>query len=167
MKRILVLLLLFASTSVILCAQDKAPLSLFEAAQCLVNGKYLWVDVKDQKFLQLAYQSDAKTFTGAKYLYVIVFTSPKRDQGKVFDIQLKDHRTYSIENNATFVNTPKGVTFSEPPLGGTWRQTQLTTSVQQILHHHKWYEAEVKQLLKPSGHIRCETTVEDVVEPKK
>jgi hypothetical protein len=167
MKRYLTMLLLFASTSAVLRAQDKAPLPLFEAAQCLVNGKYLWVDVKDQKFLQLAYQSDAKTFGGAKYLYVIVFTSPKRDQGKVFDIQVRDHHSYSIENNATFVKTGKDVTFSEPPLGGAWRQNQLTTSVQQILHHHKWYEAEVKYLLKPSGHIRCETIVEDVVQPNK
>jgi len=167
MNRYLALLLLLASVSVPLVAQERAPVALFEAAQCLVNGKYVWVDVKDQKELQLAYQADTKTFGGASYIYVIVFTSPKHDQGKIFDIRIKDHHTYSIENNAIFANTPKGITFPEPPLGGNWRQTQLTNSIQQILRRHKWYEAQVKALLKPNSHIRCETNVEDIVKPNK
>jgi hypothetical protein len=166
MNRYLALLLLLASSAAV-CAQDKAPVPLFEAAQCLVNGKYLWVDVTDKKELQFAYQSDAKTFGGTSYLYVIVFTSPKRDQGKIFDIKVKDHHTYSVENNAIFARTSKGITFPEPPLGGTWRQTQLTTTIQQILRRHKWYEAQVKVLLKPSSRLRCETNVEDVVKPGK
>jgi hypothetical protein len=159
------LLLLLVSIGVPLSAQERAPVALFESAQCLVNGKYLWVDVTGQKELQLAYQADTKTFGGASYLYVIVFTSPKRDQGKIFDIRVKDHHTYSVENNAIFAKTAAGITFPEPPLGGTWRQTQLTTTIQQILRRHHWYEAQVKALLKPPAHLRCETNVEDVVKP--
>lgn len=159
-------LVLFALLAVpALFAQERAPEALFEATQCLVTGKYEWIDVKDKKELQLAYHTDNKTFNGARYIYVIVFTTPKRDQGKLFDIRVKEHHTYSIENNARFAITPAGITFTEPPLGGSWTQSQLTTTVRQILKHHKWYEAQVKVLLKPSTHLHCETTVEDVVTP--
>jgi hypothetical protein len=131
----------------------------------LATGKYAWVDAQNVKTLALGYQTDNKTFAGGKYLYVVVFNSPKRDGGKVFDIRIKDHHTYSIENNATFVSGPNGIAFTEPPLGGTWAQNQLTTAVQQILRHRKWYEAQVKYLLKPNNHMHCETSVEDVVKP--
>ena len=166
MKRYLALLLLLVSTGALLHAQDAAPAVLFDATQCLVNDKSPWVNVTGLQTLQLAYHQDAKTFGGAKYLYVIVFTSPKRDQGKVFDIRLKDHRTYSIENNASFAVTPTAVTFPEPPLGGSWTQSQLTTSIQSILHHHRWYEVEVKYLRKPNSKVHCEAAVEDMVNPK-
>jgi hypothetical protein len=157
------LLLLSASA---LFAQDRAPSALFEATQCLVTGKYEWIDPGDQKVLQLAYHVDKKTFSGAHYLYVIVFNSNKRDSGKVFDIRLKEHHTYSIENNAKFAIAPdKSITFPEPPLGGNWAQNQMTNTVHQILKHRKWYEAEVKQLQRPSPKLNCETVVEDVVNP--
>ncbi len=162
MKRYLALLLLLPAMGVFVGAQDRAPVPLFEATQCILNGKYEWVNVKDQKSIRLAYHADNKTFSGAKYLYVIVFSTPKRDRGKIFDIRLKDHRTYSIENNATFINTPEGITFPEPPLGGNWTQNQLTNSIQAILRHHKWYEVQVKTLLKPSSHLQCETNIEDL-----
>jgi hypothetical protein len=34
------------------------------------------------------------------------------------------------------------------------------------MRHHKWYEAQVKQLIKPSPKLRCETNVEDVAPVK-
>lgn len=162
MKRLLALLLLLASTSAVLRAQDTAPSALFDAAQCLVNDKHQWVDLTGFQKVQLAYHPDSKTFGGGKYLYVIIFTSPKRDQGKIFDIRLKEHRTYSIENNAGFAITPAGITFPEPPLGGNWTQNQLTASVQTILNHRRFYDVEVKYLRKPNSHVHCETAVEDV-----
>jgi len=171
MKRSLILLLLLVVMSAALCAQERAPSALFEAAQCLVNDSHHWVDVKNVKELNLAYLPESKSFGGAKYIYVIVYSSPKHDQGTIYDIRLKDedhHRVYSIENNADFAfNAKKEITFPEPPLGGAWRQNQLTISIQQIQRHHKWYEAPVKALLKPSSKLHCETNVEDVGQPKK
>jgi hypothetical protein len=164
MKQSLALLLLFASMPVVLHAQNRAPSALFEATQCLITEQHHWVNVQNVKELQLAYLADTRNFGGAKYLYVVVFTSPTRDRGSIFDIRIKDHKTYSIENNATFMNTPQGITFPQPPLGGTWTQNQLTTSLQQIFHRRKWFEAEVKYLIKPSTHLHCEANVEDVVE---
>lgn len=165
MKRYFSLCLFLACLCPVLHAQDNPPTVLYEAAQCLATGKYEWVDVTGQKTLQLAYHTDNKTYNGAHYIYVIVFTTPARDKGKVFDIRVKDHHTYSVENNARFTITPDGITFTEPPLGGSWTQNQLTARVHDILRHHKWYEAEVKRLLKPSDHLHCETAVEDVVNP--
>jgi len=168
MKRTLLLLLLtFFSAAV--CAQERAPAALFEAAQCLVTDPHHWVPVKDLKELNLAYLPESKSFGGNRYIYVIVYNDAKHNAGSIFDIRLKDedrHRVYSIENDASFAIVNKLVKFDEPPLGGDWRQNQLTTTIGQIQKHHKWYEAQVKQLLKPYTHFRCETNVEDMV-PKK
>jgi hypothetical protein len=164
--RTLLLFLLLASLSATLCAQEeRAPATLFEAAQCLVSDPHHWVDVHGVTELNLAYLPESKSFGGARYIYVAVYTSAKHDQGTIYDIRLKDAehpRVYSIENNASFVITPKEITFSEPPLGGAWRQNQLISSIKLIQRHRKWYEAQVKALLKPSTHFRCETNVEDV-----
>jgi len=166
MKRSLALLILLAAIPAALCAQGRAPGPLFEATQCLITEQHHWVNVQNVSDLQLAYLPDKKNFGGAKYLYVVVYTSPLRDRGNIFDVRIKGHRTYSIENNATFINTPKGITFPDPPLGGTWTQNQLTTALQQILRHHKWYSAQVSYLTKSAGRLHCEVNVEDVVAPK-
>lgn len=160
--------LLLALSAPVLFAQDRAPSELFEATQCLVTGKYEWVDAKDQKLLYLAYRDDRKTFNGARYVYVIVFNDAKRNAGKIFDIRVKDSHYFSIENNAKFVIAPdKSISFPEPPLGGNWTQGQLQNSVEQILKKRHWYDAQVKLLLKPSPHLQCETVVEDIVHPDK
>ncbi len=118
MKRFFALFLLLAPLCTSLHAQDKPPALLWEAAQCLATGKYEWVNVDTAKTIALGYQTDNKTFAGGKYLYVVVFNSPKRDGGKIFDIRVKDHHTFTIENNAKFTKGPDGITFTEPPLGG-------------------------------------------------
>jgi len=157
------LLLFLASASPTLFAQDKPTVPLFEATHCLATEKHGWLDLQSAKELSLGYLTDAKTVLGDKYLYVVVYTNPQRTQGKIFDIRIKKgdrQRVYSIENDATFVSTPKEVTFPQPPLGGTWAQTQFSTAIQHIEHHHKWYVAPVKSLLKPTNHIRCESSTD-------
>jgi hypothetical protein len=164
MKRCFALLLLLTSLSAVVYSQDKAPSMLYEAAQCLVTEKTHWVDAQGVKELSLGYLPDKKkTIMGDQYLYVIVFTTPHRDAGKVFDIRFKQEkhqRVYTIENNATFASTKKGIEYSEPPVGGTWAENQLTPPLEQILHHKKWYSVQSKSLLKPSSHLRCETSAE-------
>ena len=169
MRRNLLLLLLLTSFSVALYGQERAPSALFEAAQCLVTDPHHWVDVKGVKELNLAYLPESKSFGGEKYIYVIVYSTPKHEDGSIFDIRLKDDdhkRVYSIENDASFTILNKEIKFDEPPLGGTWRENQLTTSIRLIQKHRKWYEAQVKQLLKPYTHFRCETNVEDMAPAK-
>lgn len=168
-KRLSCLSLLLAALGAVSYAQEeRAPEALFESAQCLVNDPHHWVKVDGLKQLDLAYLPESKSFGGRKYLYVIVWDTPQREQGTIYDIRLKDdgHRVYSIENNAQFRVNKDEVSFLEPPLGGEFRQRQLTATIQKILHRKKWYEAQVKQLLRPSPKLHCETNVEDVVPAK-
>jgi hypothetical protein len=160
MKR-LTLLLLLSSVSTTLCAQNQAPTLLYEAAHCLVQGDPSWLDAQTLQApeLNLGYQADTKTLLGDEYLYVIVYTAPHRNEGKIFDIRVKQRHVYSIENSASFVSTSKGVDFPQLPAGGQWAQTQFVTAVQEI-EHRKWYTANMKYLLKPSKHIQCESGVD-------
>ncbi len=140
MKRITLLLLLLSSLCAGAVAQERAPSALFEAAQCLIADPHHWVVVTDIKELNLAYLPESKSFGGNKYMYVVVYTDSKHTAGSIFDFRIKDagHRVYSIENDASFMIVNKTqVKFDEPPLGGAWRENQLTTSIQQIQKHHK------------------------------
>src|ERR1700687_258650 len=130
----LTLLLLLFSMSTVLCAQNQAPTLPHEAAHCLVTGEHNWLDAQtlEAPELSLAFQLDTKTLLGDEYLYVVVYTNPARNEGKIFDIRVKQHHVYSIENSARFVSSAKGVDFSEPPVGGQWAQTQFVTAVQQL-----------------------------------
>jgi len=152
----LILFLLLASTA--LCAQNQAPLLLHEAAHCLVTGNHVWLDAQTLAApeLNLGFHLDTKTLLGDEYLYVVVYTTPARKEGKIFDIRIKPHHTFSIENSASFVSSAKGVDFPEPPAGGQWAQAQFVTAVQRIIEQRKWYADAMKLLLKPS-HIQCES----------
>jgi hypothetical protein len=162
MNRYLAFFLLLVSMSIPMWAQNQAPALLHEAAHCLVTDKHNWLDSQtlNAPELSLGYHPDAKTSLGDKYLYVVVYTTPRRNQGKIFDIRFKqqDHRhLFNIENSATFVSSKNGVEFPEPPLGGTWAQAQLAPAIQQMEQHRKWYTASLKYLVKPSDHIQCES----------
>lgn len=159
--------MLLAALTAPAMAQERAPEALFESAQCLVNDPHHWVPVDGLKQLELSYQQESKSFGGNKYLYVIVWDSNKHERGTIYDIRLKNddgRRVYSIENNAQFLYSKDKdeVSFLEPPLGGEFRQRQLNATVLKIAHRKKWYEAQVKQLLRPSPKLHCETSVEDV-----
>jgi hypothetical protein len=153
------LLLLLASMSTALFAQNQAPTLPHEATHCLVTGDHPWLDAETLAApeLHLAFQLDTKTLLGDEYLYLIIYTTPARNEGKIFDIRVKQHHEYSIENSATFVSSPKGVDFPVPPVGGQWAQTQFVTAVQRMNERHKWYADSMKLLLKPSKHVQCES----------
>ena len=104
----------------------------------------------------MAFQHDTKTLLGDDYLYVVVYTTPARNQGRIFDIRIKQKHDYSIENQATFVNSAKGVNFPQPPAGGQWAQTQFATAIQGISERRKWYTDSMKNLRKPH-HVQCES----------
>jgi hypothetical protein len=46
-----------------------------------------------------------------------------------------DHQVFNIQNNASFVLSKEdvhGVSFVDPPLGGTWTQGRLASAIDQI-----------------------------------
>lgn len=159
------LAIFFLLVSVGAAAQDQPPGMLHEAAHCLVTDQHSWLDPEILKApeIHLGLRYDTKTFLGDKYLYVIVFKTTHRDTGRIFDIRFKqeNHRhVYSVENTATFITTPKGIEFQEPPVGGTWAQNQMKPAIDQIQHHKKLYTAQMKYLIKPDKHVECTTTLE-------
>ena len=164
MNRCLSFSLLLACLSLPLCAQNQPSALAREATHCLVTDSRTWLDPETLSApeLNIAFHEDTKTTLGDKYLYLVVYTDPQRKQGKIFDIRIKHHHAYSIENSATFISSPTGVTFSTPPMGGQWEQNQFSAAIQRIVQHRKWYTAEMKYLLKPSKSIHCESTVDAV-----
>jgi hypothetical protein len=160
------LILVFASMSTALCAQNQAPTLPHEAAHCLVagnvTGDHNWLDAQTLAApeLNLAFQLDTKTLLGDEYVYLVVFTTPTRNEGKIFDIRIKQKHSYSIENSASFVSSAKGVEFPQPPAGGQWAQTQFSAAVQKIIERRKWYTDPMKLLLKPSSRIQCESDLD-------
>ena len=108
------LILFLSCLSTALCAQDQAPTLPHEAAHCLIAADQHWLDPQTLQApeLDLAFQLDTKTLLGDEYLYLIVYTTPARNQGKIFDIRIKQKHDYSIENSATFVSSAKGVELS-------------------------------------------------------
>src|ERR1700692_2239706 len=105
--------------------QDQAPVTLHEAAHCLVTDGHNWLDAETLQAseLSLGYQLDTKTLLCDEYLYVIGYTTPRRNEGKIFDIRIKQKHVYSVENSASFVSSAKGVEFPEAPVGGQWGQS--------------------------------------------
>jgi len=161
MNRCMSFSLLLACLSLPLCAQNQPPALAREAAHCLVTDSRDWLtpEIIHAPELNIAFHEDTKTTLGDKYVYLIVFTDPHRNEGRIFDIRIKRHHTYSIENSATFVSSPKAVTFTTPPVGGQWEQNQLIPAIQGLVHH-KWYAADMKYLLKPSKSVHCESTMD-------
>jgi hypothetical protein len=158
----LALLLFLASVSTTLYAQNQPPTLVYEAAHCLVAGNQSWLDAQTLQApdMNLGFHLDSKTLLGDEYMYLVVYTTPHfRNQGKIFDVRVKQHHTFSIENSASFVSSAKGVDFPEPPVGGQWAQAQFVTAIQEI-EHHKLYTASMKSLLKASKHIQCESAVD-------
>lgn len=163
MNRFATLSLLLASLSLPLCAQNQPSALARDAAHCLVtDNSHSWLDPQTLSApeLNISFHEDTKTTLGDKYLYLVVYTDPQRRQGRIFDIRIKRHHGFSIENRATFISAPTGVTFPTPPMGGQWEQNQFSAAIQRIVQHRKWYAAEMKYLLKPSKSIQCESTVD-------
>ena len=157
MKR-LALILFLSCLSTVLYAQDQAPTLPHEAAHCLIAADQHWLDPQtlEAPELDMAFQLDTKTLLGDEYLYLIVYTTPARNQGRIFDIRIKQKHDYSIENSASFVLSPKGVEFPQPPAGGQWAQTQFANAVQRITERRKWYTDSMKNLRKPHN-VQCES----------
>lgn len=156
----LFLLALF-SLSTALYAQNQAPVLVYEAAHCVVNSDRNWLDDQTLQLpeLSVGFRHDSKTLLGDDYLYLVIYTAPSRKEGKIFDIRIKGKHSFSIENSAQFVISPKGVDFPQAPVGGQWEQNQFVNAIQQI-GDKKWYTASMKYLRKPSGHIQCEISVD-------
>ncbi len=136
MKKMILIAFLLAFYASTTCPQEQPQQLVVHAGHCLVVKGFL--PSSRAKILSFGYFLDEKSYPGDKVLYVVNFASPTRSDGLVFAIFLTrdgDHQVFNIQNNASFVLSKEdvhGVSFVDPPLGGTWTQGRLALAIDQI-----------------------------------
>jgi hypothetical protein len=140
-------------------SQAQTPQLLIRAAHCLA--------VKDQlpsskaPTLSFGYLLDEKSYPGEQVLYVVNYAFPIRSNGLAFAIFLSGDagsQVFSIQNNTSFVlskDEPEGVSFVNPPLGGTWTQEHLASAIKQIEKQPR-FSILAKDLYATDSFVRCE-----------
>ena len=138
---------------------QEPPQLLVRAAQCLEAKKFLLSPNATK--LTFGYFLDEKSYPNDKVVYVVNYPTPARSKGLVFAVFLseKDGRqNFSVQNNASFVlskSEPSGVSFENPPLGGTWTQEHLASAIKQIEKQPRFI-IPVKELSSLDTSISCE-----------
>jgi hypothetical protein len=141
-------------------SQEPTPQLLVHAAQCL--GAKQFLPSSRATKLTFGYFLDEKSYPGTKELYVVIYAAPARSNGLVFAIvstQRDDHQIYDIQNNARFVlskDEPVGVSFVDPPLGGTWTQEHLASAIKEIEKQHR-FVISVRDLSATDATVVCES----------
>lgn len=136
MKRINLTLFVLLCLGATVRAQEKTPPLLFRAAHCLAVKEFL--PHPNAKELTFGYLLDEHSYSGDKVIYIVVYAAPTRSNGwffAVFPTGNDRHEVFNIQNNATFVLSKHerlGVSFTDPPLGGTWTQEHIVSAIKEI-----------------------------------
>jgi hypothetical protein len=160
MKRVLLGLLICLSCAA--HAQDDGAVLLHRAVHCLAAKKFLPPSKAAE--MTFGYVLDEKSYPGEKVLYVVNYPNPSRPDGFVFTIFLNEHDghyDFNIQNNARFAlskDDAEGVSFVDPPLGGTWTQEHLTSAIKQIEKQPK-FTISVERLFAVDPSCSCESSV--------
>jgi hypothetical protein len=76
---------------------------------------------------------------------------------------------FNIQNNASFVlskNEPSGVSFVNPPLGGTWTQEHLASAIKEKeIERQPRFALSLKDLFAADPSLVCESYTDP--QPKK
>jgi hypothetical protein len=135
-KKIGLAVLLLSCVAATAWPQEQAPQLLLHAAQCLEAKQFLPSSKTTKR--TFGYFLDEKSYPGDRVVYLVEYAAPSRSNGLVFTIvftQRDDHEVFDIQNNASFVlskDEPIGVSFVDPPLGGTWTQEHLASAIKKI-----------------------------------
>ncbi|MFI5127031.1 MAG: hypothetical protein ACHQJX_09410 [Candidatus Acidiferrales bacterium] len=158
MRQIILALLSLISLSAIAHAQKAPPQLLIRAAHCLAVKNFLPSSRAASR--TFGYFLDEKSYPGQKVVYVVNYREPARSNGWVFTIVLTEHdghQHFNIQNNARFVlskDEPIGVSFVDPPLGGTWTQQHIAMAIKRIETRAR-FTLDSKDLLAASS-ATCE-----------
>jgi hypothetical protein len=158
MKKVNLVILLLASFAV--TARAQTPQLLIHASQCLVAKHNFSVPMSTA--LTFGYTIDEKSYPGERVMYVVNYAPPTQSDGSVFVIFLTQHgghQVFNIQNNAGFVltkNATDGISFTNPPLGGTWTQEHLESSIKEIEKQSR-FTIPAKDFLAVDSSIRCES----------
>jgi hypothetical protein len=120
--------------------------------------------------MTFGYLLDGESYPGERVLYIVKYASPTRSNGLVFAVFLAERdggQAFSIQNNASFVlsrSDPTGVSFVNPPLGGTWTQEHLASAIKKIEKEPR-FQIAVKNLYAADPSCGCESYTDP--QPKK
>ncbi len=140
-------------------SEEQTPQLLLHAAQCLEAKQFL--SSAKAATLTFGYLLDEKAYPGDRVIYVVQYKAPTHSSGLVFVIFLTDHdghQVFNIQNNASFVcskEEPSGITYVDPPLGGTWTQEHLASAIKAIERQPR-FALSVKELLTADASVVCE-----------
>ncbi len=115
--------------------EERAPDILVEAVRCLTVKSFL---EKGGTGLSFGFLLDGHSHPGDEVLYVVRYAAPGRPDGTVFQLFVTrntQHISFNIQNNADFVVSADdryGISFFDPPLGGTWTQRHLALAINEI-----------------------------------
>lgn len=156
----LAVLSLLPCISVTVCAQKPVPHLLIHSAQCLAIKNFL--PTSNAGKLTFGYVLDEQSYLGQKVIYVVTYAAPTISNGSVFAIVLTavdGREDFNIQNNASFVlsgHEPIGVSFVDPPLGGTWTQERLASAIKRIEKQPR-FTIHVEDLLIADPLSHCES----------
>jgi hypothetical protein len=149
-------------------AQDEGAALLHQAVHCLAAKKFLPPSkMTDGTF---GYVLDEKSYPGEKMLYVVEYPKPSRRDGLVFTVFVTDHdghRDFNIQNNARFIASKhgdEGVSFANPPLGGSWTQEHLISAIKQI-EKQPTVTLPIKNLVEVDSSVSCEAYTDPQPKP--
>ena len=112
--------------------------------------------------MSFGYFLDEKSYPGQKVLYLANFPNPAKSNGVIFTVFVtpqNDGSVFNIQNNASFVSSRDGihgVSFTTPPLGGTWTQEHLALAINQIEKQPR-VVIPIADLLATDPATRCES----------
>jgi hypothetical protein len=159
-KKISLGALFLASIAAAAWSQGQAPQLLIRAAHCLaVKNNF---PRSKATALTFGYLVDEESYPGERVMYVVTYAAPAKSNGSVFAVFLTDHdgrEIFNIQNNASFVlskREPIGVSFVNPPLGGTWTQEHLASAIERIEEQPR-FTIPTKDLLASDASTSCES----------
>lgn len=160
MKKISLAISLLICLGATVHSQEQAPQLLIPATHCLAVKGFL--PSSRAKTMSFGYLLDEESYPGEKVVYIVNYASPARSNGLVFAIFLTEHegsQVFNIQNNASFVLSEdefEGVSFVNPPLGGTWTQEHLASAIKRIKKQPR-FNIAVKDLLAACPLTVCES----------
>jgi hypothetical protein len=149
-------------------AQDDGTTLLNRATHCLAAKKFLPPSKAAEG--TFGYLLDEKSYPGEKLLYVVEYPNPSRPDGFVFTIFVSDHdgrQGFNIQNNARFTlskDSDEGVSFTAPPLGGTWTREHLVSAIKQIEKQPR-VTLSMTNLLVVDSSVSCEAYTDPQPKP--
>jgi hypothetical protein len=139
--------------------RDADIMLVHQAAYCLASKGFL--PHPEGKKSTFGYLVDETSYPGERLLYIVNYPDTPRSDGMAFTILLTSaggRENFNIQNNASFTAAKNGaveLSFTTPPLGGTWTQQHLASAIKQI-EKEPGRTIAVQEMLAIDSSVDCE-----------